>query len=510
MDLFIGVAVFAVVLWYAFLYTRRHEAPRIPVLPSKSILGHMPAPGVTIYEWLAKASKQYGPVFGIRILFVNMVTVNTAEAMREFFEARSSIYSGRRAPKMAELAGMSEGVLFQQDPHQLRQGRKFLASGLQPSALKAYQHVLHVHVVHFLDRVLRAPTKILTLVPMLPTGIALEIAYGYRLKDEKDPFVQRARKSVNRFIQATAMSLEDGFIVNWMPLLSYLPSFLPGMSFKTTAAEWDVWSKANAAEGFNTVKQDVANGTARPSLLQRALEDQKGTYDEYLLMRTATQVYSGGSDTTTSALKTFVLAMTLYPEAQAKAQAEIDHHMANKGAGRLPNYASDRDDLPYVHALVREVMRWHMPAPMTTRTATEDNVYKGYLVKKGTTLVVNMWSILHDEDVFPDHEVFRPERWLDGTLLAKFDADPLDVAFGFGRRVCPGKYLAIDMLFTAIVSTLTVFDIRKAKDTAGNDIVPKEEYTNRAIVAPLPFPCVVTARSDAAKQLVDNAMSAIA
>jgi len=487
------------------LVSRRAFQPKsLPGPPKIPLLGNRIPTDVKIWEAFKNWSKEFGPAFSIRILSVDIVVVNTIESCREFFEARSNVYSGRQAPKMAELAGMFEGILFQPDSSRLRAGRKFLAAGLQPGTMKAFYPVLHRNNVIFLNRVLAEPAKILDIIPTLPTGVSLEIAYGYQATGLDDPFVKRARTSIERFTAATALSLKEGFIVNWLPFLA----LLPGTSFKKTAAEWQAWTKATAAEGLNMVKEELRNGTARPSLLQKALEAK--TYDDVVLMRTAAQVYSGGSDTTSSAIKTFVLAMTLHPEVQAKAQAEIDRHMANKGAGRLPNYISDRDDLPYTLAILREVMRWHGPAPLTSRTAVEDNVYEGCLIKKGTMIMVNMWAILHDENVFPDHEAFRPERWMDGTILEKYDVDPFDVAFGFGRRVCPGKYLAIDVMFTAVASLLAVFNITKAKDSDGNEIVPKEEYSNRAIIAPFPFPCVVTTRSKAAEQLVDNAVSALA
>ena len=41
---------------------------------------------------------------------------------------------------------------------------------------------------------------------------------------------------------------------------------------------------------------------------------------------------------------------------------------------------------------------------------------------------------MHDEEVFPDHDVFRPERWLDGSILENHDVDPFNIVFGFGRR----------------------------------------------------------------------------
>ena len=52
--------------------------------------------------------------------------------------------------------------------------------------------------------------------------------------------------------------------------------------------------------------------------------------------------------------------MTIYPEVQKKAQAEID---AAVGLSRLPN-SQDRDSLPYINALIKELLRWHVAGPM--------------------------------------------------------------------------------------------------------------------------------------------------
>ena len=55
--------------------------------------------------------------------------------------------------------------------------------------------------------------------------------------------------------------------------------------------------------------------------------------------------------------------------------------------------------------------------------------------------------------------------------------DPASVAFGFGRRVCAGRFLAYESVWAAIACMLAVFEIRMAKDERGNPIVPKGEYT---------------------------------
>ena len=59
-------------------------------------------------------------------------------------------------------------------------------------------------------------------------------------------------------------------------------------------------------------------------------------------------------------MQALFLAMALYPEVQKKAQAEIDSVV---GQNRLPTF-KDRPSLPYINAIVKESMRWHVPAPL--------------------------------------------------------------------------------------------------------------------------------------------------
>ncbi len=82
--------------------------------------------------------------------------------------------------------------------------------------------------------------------------------------------------------------------------------------------------------------------------------------------------------------------MTLYPNAQKKAQAELD---AVVGTGRLPEF-SDRTSLPYVGALVKELLRWHCGTPLgLAHRAVADDEYDGHLIPGGATVLVNMWCV---------------------------------------------------------------------------------------------------------------------
>lgn len=85
--------------------------------------------------------------------------------------------------------------------------------------------------------------------------------------------------------------------------------------------------------------------------------------------------------------------------------------------------------------------------------------------------------MLHDERVFYAPDEFIPERWLneDGTLNQDMRDSELP-AFGFGRRICPGRYLATGSIWIGIASTLSAFDLAKPVDKHGNTVEPSGEY----------------------------------
>jgi cytochrome P450 len=105
---------------------------------------------------------------------------------------------------------------------------------------------------------------------------------------------------------------------------------------------------------------------------------------------------------------------------------------------------------------------------------TEDDVYEGYFIPAGSLVSGNVWAILHDPEFFPNPESFYPERYLKDDALKQFP----DVAFGFGRRVCPGKHMARSSVWIAIASILAAFEITPARDENGAEIPISEEYTS--------------------------------
>ena len=123
--------------------------------------------------------------------------------------------------------------------------------------------------------------------------------------------------------------------------------------------------------------------------------------------------------------------MVLNPKAMKKAQEELDRVV---GKGRLPDF-SDRERLPYIDALVKEVLRWNTPTPIAVpNRAIQDDVYRGYFIPAGATVIQNVWAICRDPKIYPDPETFNPDRFLKDGEIDPLVFNPEDRIFGAGRR----------------------------------------------------------------------------
>jgi len=188
--------------------------------------------------------------------------------------------------------------------------------------------------------------------------------------------------------------------------------------------------------------------------------------------------------------------MVLYQEAQHKAQAELDAYVnALCKEGWCVRHLTS---LPLAHAVRSQVLRWHPIVPIDfAHRLEQDDVYGDYFIPRGTFVFGNIWAMLHDEKNYgPKPEEFKPERFLRGGVR-----DPI-AAFGFGRRICPGRHMVDDSIFIAVATILKVFTISPAKDDAGMEVPVKASFTSGLLSSPEPFRCAITARSPSAQSLI--------
>ncbi|KAM0289149.1 hypothetical protein ACHAO9_006369 [Fusarium lateritium] len=349
------------------------------------------------------------------------------------------------------------------------------------TAAAEYNSLQEAEVGHFLLHVLDKPENLVDHIRKEAGSVILKIAYNYTAEPFKeDVLINMAGKSMDDF--ATA-GVPGAFLVDILPFY-----WMPGANFKRLARQWSSELEDLLEKPYAFVKHQHSLGKTDKSFVTRLLEAGDSTAEEKLTNKwSAASLYAAGADTTVSSLACFFLAMKLYPEVQRNAQEEIDRVV---GGNRLP-IIEDRSNMPYLDAIVKEVLRWHPIAPMgLPHTCTEDDIYDGYLIPKGSMVISNILHFAHDPEVYSEPMAFKPERFLSSDDNQP-ELDPQTYAFGFGRRVCPGRVLAENALFLNIAQSLAVFNISKDEKEPDTEL----RFTSGVISHPEPFKAVITPRS---------------
>jgi cytochrome P450 len=286
----------------------------------------------------------------------------------------------------------------------------------------------------------------------------------------------------------------------WIRFLCYIPEWFPGARFKHKAREWRKLRKKMTEDTFNVAKEQITLGTATPSLVSVAMQHINPAQDdigqqEALVKAAAVTAYIASIETTVSAMESGILTLLMNPEIQAKAHRELDMVL---GPGNLPSF-SDEPLLPYIAAIVREIYRFQPVAPLgVPHLVTEDDIYEGYLIPKGSILMPNFWSIFHNEDDYPNPNQFNPARFLDADGKINPNVrDPTGIVFGFGRRICPGRHIAAASLWIAVASILACYTIEPPLDKQGKPVKPTGQWNpaQSLVNHPLPFKCRFVPRS---------------
>ncbi|PBK75449.1 cytochrome P450 [Armillaria solidipes] len=509
--LLVDIAVFLVALAAAAkLYYRHSRNPLglpFPPGPQPSFIPDMP----TKDEWFkfTEWGKQYGPLMMLEIMGQKMCIINSAQVATDLLDTRSSIYSDRPPMVMVkELMGWNFNMGFQSYGSEYKKSRKLFHHGFSPRASDEYQPIQTREVTMLLAKLLQSPEQFDKHLRTTTGAIIMMIAFGYQTV-ENDEFVRIAEDAQLAMVSAAR---PGAYLVDFLPFLKYVPEWFPGAGFKRVAREG--WELAQDLQNkpYAWAKKEFEEGRARPSFFT-ALMDAKGLssddpVEEAKMIKKASAVmYATGADTILASVLTFFLAMLHAPQVQKVAQEELARVIGND---RLPTF-SDRNSLPYINCIVKETYRWEQVIPLgVPHRLMKDDVYQGYFIPKGTTMIVNQWGISHDETMYPDSMAFRPERFMHAPDAKDGGPrEPNTIAFGWGRRICPGRFLAENSLWLHVATTLQCFNILPVTGSDGNAVIPPREYTSGLASRPNPFPCRIRPRNAGVVELIKHSVASV-
>ena len=398
--------------------------------------------------------------------------------------------------------------------------RKLLHHALTPSALRLYKPVQEAEASRLCFQLLHDPAHWEQLLDRFAASIVFSVAYGHRI-DSMSAAVTRQRL---RFMQiAAALNVPGAHLVETFPMLKHVPAFLAPWK-RTMQASGREEAAANVAL-LEMVKREMAaakeeeKGTEVPpdsltKLLLAIREEEPVPLSERDFAYIPASLFGAGSDTTASTLCSAILALVTHPAALEAAHEELDRVV---GPERTPTFA-DEADLPYVRALAKEVLRWRPVAVLggTPHASTEDDVYEGWFIPRGTTVLGNPWAINLNETYYPNPHLFEPLRFLEPEYLSTYSSKQDLIAqlkpqrlhpsktghssFGWGRRICPGEGLAENSLFVALAKILWAYDI-KAIEGVTYDV---DDYTNGFNIRPRKFRCEIHVRGDKWRSVLER------
>ncbi|KAI0331349.1 cytochrome P450 [Cubamyces sp. BRFM 1775] len=396
-------------------------------------------------------------------------------AKHDLFEKRSAIYSDRQDSVLAHLTGWTWNLVFKRYDDDWRRVRRLFWQHFQPSAVGQFKVVQQREAHDLLHRLFDDQRDIDSTIKLSLSKTILTSVHGL-------PGAQVTRHYVD-ILNASEHGIAEAFtpgayLVEFLPWLQYIPAWFPGTGWQKKLVEWRTQAAAIREDPYEVAKEAITRGEAEPSMITELMEKlSDGELDGKTVKEATAVAFWASTDTTAATLVAFICAMILHPTVQTRAQAELDRVI---GPARLPEH-TDRAALPYVDAIVR-----HNVAPLgVAHRYMEEDVYRGWRIPKGATVMPNAWAILHDPEVFPDPETFRPERFLAANGQPNADIlDPASVAFGFGRRICgPGWHFATDALFINIASLLHLFDFQPALDAHGDPIPVEAKMTTNAFLS---------------------------
>ncbi|KAG1849428.1 cytochrome P450 [Suillus subalutaceus] len=493
----LAVCAFLLVLWpfRARLKGSFNQSPLPPGPPRRFLVGNLlDIPRFRAWHKFLQWKDQYGDVVYAEALGNSILILNTIESVTDLLVKEPTVYSDRPTFTMVgELMGLDKSMPMLQYGTTWRAHRKLSRMALSPDAVKKYHRVQEDIIAMYVDSLLEHPMDFASQLRLTAGRIIMTVSYGLPVQTPDDLYITDAEETMEMIGKAT---VPGAFLVDLIPLLKYLPSWIPFNNIHSTGSFGRQRIEQLISRPFEHVLQERAKGSAQPSFVSDCLEKNRSNDNAEskvsldLIRWAGGALYGGMCAPTYATILTFILAMTLYPEVQIKIRRELSDIV---GLHQLPSL-QDRDRLPYVSATVKEAMRWSPALPL-------EHHYRGYYIPKGAIVLPNVWAISKDDKSGIPSEIFAPERFLQ-NCVKETATDPYLYAFGFGRRECPGKSLGDNNLFLLVSYISATVEISSPKVALGHGIPPKPNFSAGLVSFPEPFSATFSPVSNQAVMLI--------
>ncbi|PVF95243.1 cytochrome P450 [Serendipita vermifera] len=430
--------------------------------------------------------KEFGDAIYIKLLYRNILLISSLEMAEELLVKRANIWSGRAYNRVVnDLMGLGWSLLQIQPGHNLTEQRKIFKKALGPQAISKHDELIEREAENFVNKLKGFSGDPADIVFGSIGTVIIETAYGAKVVQEHGAELVKVNIEGLELLTWTFQQL---WLPNILPLTRFLPSWIPGIQFHKYAAHGqDLYGKIRRS-GFDLVQKNIEQGTADFSVLSHYLNAPDVSTSH--LRDSVAAMYTGGVDTTGSAVLNFIAHMLLFPDVQAKIQKEIDDKIGRGGTMKSAEIKS----LRYFMAAWKESLRFNPAVPMgVMHTNTADDIWKGHYIPKATIVLPHIAFMMRDPRVWgTDADTFKPERFLvEYNPKVSELPDVESLPFGFGRRICPGRYMAERNGTTFVARLLQAYEIRPED---GSSVPPSITFQDDLIRRPKDLRCRFVSR----------------
>ncbi|XP_065511677.1 cytochrome P450 2J4-like isoform X2 [Caloenas nicobarica] len=403
--------VFLVVFLLVADYMKHRKPKSFPPHPFYlPIVGHMylmnfSNPLMTVQ----KLNEKYGDIFGLEMGTASFVFVNGLQMIKEVLVNQGENFLDR--PEMALYKELfSKRGLLSSNGHLWKQQRRFTLSTLRNFGLgkRSLEERIQEECRYLVDAFgdeQGHPFDPHFKINNAVSNIICSVTFGDRF-DYHDEDFQKLLRLIDESITKSGAIMSQ--LYNSFPSIL---KFIPG-SHQTVIKNWRLM-RSFVKERIDKHKEDWNPSESRDFIdcyLQEIAKDKgDGAFQEENLVACSLDLFLAGTETTSTTIRWGLLFMAMYPEIQARVQAEIDTVI---GQARQPAL-DDRSNMPYTNAVIHEVQRKGNIAPfILPRLTMKDTVVDGFYIPKGTGVIANLTSVMFDKNEWETPDTFNPGHFL--------------------------------------------------------------------------------------------------
>ncbi|KMZ68048.1 hypothetical protein ZOSMA_24G00690 [Zostera marina] len=448
--------VFLSLIIWSYLKRFRQSLPPGPL--GVPLLGNLPFIDPQLHFYFTGLAKKYGPIISTYLGLKLVVVVSSSSLVREVLRDKDAIFANRDVPVSAyNLMYGGEDIAFTPNCPKLTMMRKVTTQELLGGAtLQTVQGLRKMEVRAMIKRVKKKEGEITDMSVEIFTTmfkVITSMLWGGGT-DEKG-----GEASVQDLTEFKDV-ISDMAVLSGKPDLSDFFPFLEWMDLQGVKKEAKFLNKR-----FDGIFEQILSGKVSNDgkdfldvLMQIEKRGDENGITKNNIKAILLDFVTAGTDTTSSTIEFAVCEMLRNPDIMNKVQEELDRVVGSDTIVEERHIS----DLHYLYAVFEETLRLYPPIPfLIPHSNSEASNIGGYNIPARTRILINVWSIHRDPQVWEDPLVFKPERFIkDGGGKTYKTSDFKYFPFGSGRRMCVGMVMAHKMFMYVMASLLHSFNLR--------------------------------------------------